>query len=70
MSQENKIGIGRAILIGLAILAGIAGIYRLFAGLGATTNLSDAYPWGLWISFDVLTGVALAAGGFTISAAI
>jgi Ni/Fe-hydrogenase subunit HybB-like protein len=70
MSQENKIGIGRAILIGLAILAGLAGIYRLFAGLGATTNLSDAYPWGLWISFDVLTGVALAAGGFTISAAI
>jgi hypothetical protein len=44
MSQENKIGIGRAILIGLAVLAGIAGIYRLFAGLGATTNLSDAYP--------------------------
>jgi Ni/Fe-hydrogenase subunit HybB-like protein len=70
MSRENNIGIGRAILIGLAILAGIAGIYRLFAGLGATTNLSDAYPWGLWISFDVLTGVALAAGGFTISAAI
>jgi Ni/Fe-hydrogenase subunit HybB-like protein len=70
MSQENKIGIGRAILIGLAVLAGLAGIYRLFAGLGATTNLSDAYPWGLWISFDVLTGVALAAGGFTISAAI
>jgi Ni/Fe-hydrogenase subunit HybB-like protein len=70
MSQENKIGTGRAILIGLAVLAGFAGIYRLFAGLGATTNLSDAYPWGLWISFDVLTGVALAAGGFTISAAI
>ncbi len=70
MSQENRIGIGRAILIGLAVLGGIAGIYRLFAGLGASTNLSDAYPWGLWISFDVLTGVALAAGGFTISAAI
>jgi Ni/Fe-hydrogenase subunit HybB-like protein len=70
MSRENKIGIGRAILIGLAVLAGIAGIYRLVAGLGATTNLSDAYPWGLWISFDVLSGVALAAGGFTISAAI
>jgi Ni/Fe-hydrogenase subunit HybB-like protein len=35
-----------------------------------TTNLSDAYPWGLWVSFDILTGVALAGGGFTISAAI
>ena len=70
MFQYEKIGLGRAILIGLAALGVIAGIYRLFAGLGATTNLSDAYPWGLWISFDVLTGVALAAGGFTISAAI
>jgi Ni/Fe-hydrogenase subunit HybB-like protein len=69
-SQYDKIGPGRMVLIALAVLGGIAGIYRLFAGLGATTNLSDAYPWGLWISFDVLTGVALAAGGFTISAAI
>jgi Ni/Fe-hydrogenase subunit HybB-like protein len=70
MLQYDKIGPGRAALIGLAALGVMAGIYRLFAGLGATTNLSDAYPWGLWISFDVLTGVALAAGGFTISAAI
>ena len=70
MSQHAKIGLGRAILIGLTGLGIVAGIYRLFVGLGASTNLSDAYPWGLWISFDVLTGVALAGGGFTISAAI
>ena len=43
---------------------------RLFLGLGATTNLSDAYPWGLWVSFDILAGVALAGGGFTMAAAI
>jgi Ni/Fe-hydrogenase subunit HybB-like protein len=42
----------------------------LFLGLGATTNLSDAYPWGLWVSFDILAGVALAGGGFTMAAAI
>jgi hypothetical protein len=28
--------------------------------LGATTNLSDYNPWGLWIGFDLLVGVALA----------
>uniref|UniRef100_A0A7C3Z3H7 Ni/Fe-hydrogenase cytochrome b subunit n=1 Tax=Desulfobacca acetoxidans TaxID=60893 RepID=A0A7C3Z3H7_9BACT len=66
----GKIGKGRAILIGLTALGILVGIYRLFAGLGAATNLSDAYPWGLWVSFDILTGVALAGGGFTISAAI
>lgn len=68
MSQNA--GKGRAILFGLTALGIIAGIYRLIAGLGVTTNLNDAYPWGLWVSFDILTGVALAGGGFTISAAI
>lgn len=43
---------------------------RAVQGLGATTNLSDAFPWGLWIGFDVLCGVGLAAGGFTITAAV
>jgi len=43
-----------------------AGLYRLYAGLGATTNLNSAYPWGLWISFD-LTTVAFAGGAFTLA---
>jgi len=40
-------------------------LYRFAFGLGATTNLSNAYPWGIWIGIDVACGVALAAGGFT-----
>ncbi|MFP3869092.1 MAG: NrfD/PsrC family molybdoenzyme membrane anchor subunit [Desulfobacteraceae bacterium] len=70
MSTEYRLTPGRIILLVLMGAGILAGVYRLFMGLGATTNLSDAYPWGLWISFDVLTGVALAGGGFTISAAI
>ena len=58
------------ILLVLATLAIISALIRLFLGLGATTNLNDAYPWGLWISFDVLAGVALAGGGFTMAAII
>jgi Ni/Fe-hydrogenase subunit HybB-like protein len=45
-------------------------VYRFAAGLGATTNLSQTQPWGLWIGFDMMTGIALAAGGFTIGAAV
>jgi Ni/Fe-hydrogenase subunit HybB-like protein len=45
-------------------------VYRFAAGLGASTNLSQAYPWGLWIGFDMMTGVVLAAGGFTIGATV
>jgi c(7)-type cytochrome triheme protein len=59
-------------LVLVAILG--AGLYatviRFVKGLGASTALSDQFPWGLWIGFDVMCGVALAAGGFTISAVV
>jgi len=42
---------------------------RFTQGLGSVTNLSDNNPWGLWIGFDLLCGVALAAGGYTTSTA-
>jgi len=52
------------------ITAGVAAAIARFAlGLGATTNLSDTFPWGLWIGFDFL-GIGLAAAGFTIVAAV
>ncbi|MBK5260623.1 MAG: Ni/Fe-hydrogenase cytochrome b subunit [Thermoanaerobaculia bacterium] len=43
---------------------------RVFHGLGASTNLRDEFPWGIWIAFDILCGVMLAAGGFTLMAAV
>lgn len=50
--------------------AGIGvGFYRLYAGLGATTNMSKVFPWGIWISFD-LTTVALSGGAFTLAALV
>jgi Ni/Fe-hydrogenase subunit HybB-like protein len=45
-------------------------VYRFVAGLAATTNLMQTQPWGLWIAFDMMTGIALAAGGFTIGATV
>jgi Ni/Fe-hydrogenase subunit HybB-like protein len=51
-----------------------AGLYstalRFGKGLGAATNLNDQFPWGIWIGFDVLCGVGLAAGGFTLAATV
>lgn len=51
-----------------------AGLYSTFVrfayGLGAATNLSDKFPWGIWIGFDVLCGVGLAAGGFVVAGAV
>jgi Ni/Fe-hydrogenase subunit HybB-like protein len=45
-------------------------VIRFTQGLGSVTNLSDQYPWGLWVGFDVLCGVGLAAGGFVITAVV
>ncbi len=51
--------------VGLPIL-----VARFAFGLGAVTNLSQQTPWGLWIGFDMLCGIALAAGGFSLAAAV
>jgi Ni/Fe-hydrogenase subunit HybB-like protein len=45
-------------------------VLRFTQGLGHSTNLSYRFPWGIWIGFDVLCGVVLAAGGFTLTAAV
>ncbi len=57
-------------LIGIVMVGVIAGMVRFIFGLGVTTNLNDTYPWGLWISFDVVTAVPLAAGAFTLGAIV
>jgi Ni/Fe-hydrogenase subunit HybB-like protein len=49
-------------LTGVVIL-----VYRFIFGLGYVTNLSQDHPWGLWLGFDVVTGVALAGGAYVIT---
>jgi len=66
----NRVNTFKTVLWSIVGLAASIGITRFVFGLGATTNLNDATPWGLWIGFDVLGGVALAAGGFVITAIV
>ena len=54
------------LMMALVAVGALASLVRFVFGLGVTTNLNDTYPWGLWISFDVVTAVPLAAGAFTI----
>lgn len=51
----------------LAVIAGILIIKRYIYGLGAVTNMSDGYPWGIWIAYDVVVGTALACGGYSMA---
>jgi Ni/Fe-hydrogenase subunit HybB-like protein len=65
-----KLTFWRVVLI-LVLAAGFySTILRFTRGLGAVTNLSDRFPWGLWVGFDVLCGVGMAAGGFTLAAIV
>ena len=50
------------------MLAGaILVVIRFAKGLGAVTNLSQETPWGFWIGFDVVTGVAFAGGAYVVT---
>ena len=54
-------------LLALAAIGAALILWRLYAGLGTTTAMSDGYPWGIWIAFDVVTGTALACGGYAVA---
>ena len=66
----KQLTVWKSIGIILLVSGAASTILRFSQGLGASTNLSDEFPWGIWIGFDVLCGVGLAAGGFTLAALV
>jgi Ni/Fe-hydrogenase subunit HybB-like protein len=50
----------------LALAGLVAGVFRMWFGLGATTNLTDHVPWGLWKILNMVAGVAISTSGFTV----
>ncbi len=68
LKPKGKIFTPFNIISAMVIITGvIILIIRFTKGLGAVTNLSQEYPWGLWIGFDVITGVAFAGGAYVIT---
>lgn len=55
---------GNQITAIILIVGFILTFIRFTQGIGSITNLSDNTPWGMWIGFDLLCGVSLAAGGY------
>jgi Ni/Fe-hydrogenase subunit HybB-like protein len=68
--MSNRLTVVKTILWAIVGMWAVVTVARFTNGLGATTNLSDAAPWGLWIGFDVMAGVALAAGAFLLAATV
>jgi Ni/Fe-hydrogenase subunit HybB-like protein len=66
----ERVGRLKLVLWTLVGLAAAVATVRFLFGLGSTTHLSDSTPWGFWVGFDVMSGVALAAGGFVVTATV
>jgi Ni/Fe-hydrogenase subunit HybB-like protein len=68
--KQYPIGWGRVVVWTLAAGGITVAILRYIFGLGLTTALNDGRGWGIWISYDLLMGIALAAGAFTVAACV
>jgi Ni/Fe-hydrogenase subunit HybB-like protein len=53
----------------LAVMAvGVAlTLVRYAGGIGRVANINNAYPWGWWVGYGIMTMIALGAVGFTIT---
>ena len=58
------------ILVALMAIGLVVAMIRFIYGIGAISNLSNTYPWGFWISFDIYTGIAISSGAFLLAAAV
>jgi Ni/Fe-hydrogenase subunit HybB-like protein len=74
MSEDKPTPVGGSlmtppmrILLFVFMVGAALTVWRFAVGLGPSTGLSDGYPWGLWIAFDVVTGTALACGGYAVA---
>ena len=65
-----KITFWRVVFIVIMVLGIYSTYVRYLQGLGAVSNMTDQFPWGLWIGFDCLCGIMLAAGGFMVTGAV
>jgi Ni/Fe-hydrogenase subunit HybB-like protein len=59
-----------AVLVTLMAIGAVVAMIRFIWGIGAISNLSNTYPWGFWISFDIFTWIAISSGAFLLAAAV
>jgi Ni/Fe-hydrogenase subunit HybB-like protein len=68
--RKYRLGPGMILIWILGALGMGVAVWRWIVGLGPTTNLTDGRGWGIWISFDMMSGIGLAAGAFTVAAVV
>ena len=56
----------KLLLVVMAIGAVFAFV-RFATGIATVANINNAYPWGWWVSYGIMTLIALGAVGFTMT---
>ena len=57
-------------MVALAAFGTIFLVIRFVAGMGAVSNLSGGFPWGVWVIYDIVVGTALACGGYALAVTV
>jgi Ni/Fe-hydrogenase subunit HybB-like protein len=58
------------LLLALMALGAAITLVRYVGGIGSIANINDAYPWGWWVGYGIMTMIALGGVGFTITAIV
>ncbi len=67
VNQRLRLAPGVVVLLAFIAIAFIIATIRYINGIGAISNLNNAYPWGFWVSFDLYTGIAISSGAFILA---
>ena len=70
INQRLRLAPGVVALLAFIAIAFVASLIRYINGIGAISNLSNAYPWGFWVSFDLYTGIAISSGAFILASIV
>jgi Ni/Fe-hydrogenase subunit HybB-like protein len=58
------------VLLAIMGMAVVITAVRFANGIGSIANINNAYPWGWWVGYGIMTTIALGGVGFTITALV
>jgi Ni/Fe-hydrogenase subunit HybB-like protein len=57
-------------LLAIMAVGAVIAFVRFATGIGTIANINNAYPWGWWVGYGIMTMIAIGGVGFTITALV
>jgi Ni/Fe-hydrogenase subunit HybB-like protein len=58
------------VLLAIMAVGVVLAVVRFAGGIASVANINNAYPWGWWVGYGIMTTIALGGVGFTITALV